>query len=366
MLSPDLREHACAYFIEPLLRHLDREQFEIYLYHDHFREDAVSARLKAHAAVWRNFVGQPAAVVEKTIRADNPDILIDLAGHTGLNRLPLFARRLAPVQATYLGYPDTTGVPAMDCRFTDAVADPVGEADKFATEQLVRLTGSAWTYAPPADAPEVAPAPCLKNEHVTFGCFNNLAKVTDPTLALWGKILREVPDSRLRIKGKGFGDAAVRKQYEERMSRLGLPVDRVDLLERTAEAKDHLALYNEVDVALDTFPYHGTTTTCEALWMGVPVVTLVGEAHMSRVGASLLSSVGHSTWGAKTEAEYFQIAISLAKNRAALAATRSGLREQMRQSDLLAHQAQACRFGQALRECWSEWCATRVPEALVA
>ncbi len=366
MLSPDLREHACAYFIEPLLRHLDREQFEIYLYHDHFREDAVSARLKSHAEVWRNFVGQPAALVEKTIRADSPDILIDLAGHTGLNRLPLFARRLAPVQATYLGYPDTTGVPAMDYRFTDAVADPEGIADKFATEQLVRLAGSAWTYAPSADAPEVAPAPCLKHEHVTFGCFNNLAKVTDPMLALWGKILRDLPSSRLRIKGKGFGDATVRQKYEERFARLGLPIDRVDLLEHTAEAKDHLALYGDVDIALDTFPYHGTTTTCEALWMGVPVVTLVGEAHMSRVGASLLGSVGHSEWAANGEAEYVEIAVSLAKDRGAIAVTRAGLRKRMRQSDLLDHGTQAYRFGQALRECWSEWCAKRVPEALVA
>ncbi len=366
MLSPDLREHACAYFIEPLLRHLDREQFEIYLYHDHFREDAVSARLKSHAAVWRNFVGQPAALVEKTIRADSPDILIDLAGHTGLNRLPLFARRLAPVQATYLGYPDTTGIPAMDCRFTDAVADPVGVADKFTTEQLVRLAGSAWTYAPPADAPEMAPAPCLKNEHVTFGCFNNLAKVTDPMLVLWGKLLHAVPASRLRIKGKGFSDAVVRQGYEENLFRLGLPLERVDLLERTAEAKEHLKLYNDIDIALDTFPYHGTTTTCEALWMGVPVVSLGGEAHMSRVGVSLLESVGYPEWVATSEAEYVRIAVSLARDRGNVAATRAGLRGKMRESALLDHQGQARRFGEALRACWSGWCEARVAEPMVA
>ena len=154
ILSPDLREHSCAYFLTPLLQHLDRNQFEVYLYHDHFREDATSARLRALAAVWRNFVGQPHPMVEKTIVQDAPDILIDLAGHTGMtNRLPLFAKRLAPVQITYLGYPNTTGVAAMDYRFTDAIADPEGEADRFATEKLVRFAPTAWVYSPPIDAP---------------------------------------------------------------------------------------------------------------------------------------------------------------------------------------------------------------------
>ena len=365
-LSPDLREHACAYFIEPLLRHLDPGQFEIYLYHDHIREDAVSARLKKHAVVWRNFVGQPGPLVEKIIRTDAPDILIDLAGHTGLNRLPLFGRRLAPVQVSYLGYPDTTGVPAMDYRFTDATADPEGVADKFATERLVRLKRSAWTYEPPAEAPEVEPTPCARNGYVTFGCFNNLAKVTDPMLALWGRILHAVPGSRLQIKGKGFADATVRRSYEEKFIRLGLPVDRVDLVERTAETKEHLALYRNIDVALDTFPYHGTTTTCEALWMGVPVVSLVGEAHVSRVGASLLESVGHSEWLANSETDYVRIAADLARDHGALAVIRGNLRHRMRQSALLDHEAQARCFGSALRECWMEWCAVRAPNAMVA
>ncbi len=360
-LSPDLRAHSVAFFIEPLVRHLDRERFEIYLYHDHFREDAVSARLRSHAVVWRNFVGQPAAAVEKRILADAPDILIDLAGHTGLNRLPLLARRLAPVQITYLGYPNTTGVEAIDYRFTDAIADPAPGSDAFASETLVRFAPTAWSYEPPAEAPEVAMSPCFASGRVTFGCFNNLAKITDRMLRVWGRLLQAVPTARLRLKGRGFDDPLVRARYEERFAHCGLPVNRVDLVERTAGAAEHLTLYGDIDIALDTSPYHGTTTTCEALWMGVPVVTLVGSQHMSRVGFSLLNAVDHAEWCAADEDAYVRIATDLARDQFALAQTRAGLRGEMLASALLDHPAQAERFGEALRVCWEDWCNANAP-----
>ena len=366
VLSPDLRMHSCAYFIEPLLQHLDREQFELYLYHDHFRTDAVSARLRGLAAVWRNFLGQPGPIVEAAVRADAPDIVIDLAGHTGLtNRLPLFARRLAPVQVTYLGYPNTTGVANMDYRFTDALADPVGDADALATETLVRLAPTAWTYAPPADAPDVAEAPCLVRGHITFGCFNNLTKVTDDVVALWGRVLHAVPGSRLTLKGRGLDDSVVRARYQERFARLGLPAERVDFLARTDDTKSHLALYHGVDIALDTFPYHGTTTTCEALWMGAPVVTRAGERHASRVGVSLLAAAGHLEWVATDAGDYVRIATELASEPTRLAAIRSGLRNDLRRGPLLDHAGQAGCFGAALRRCWTDWCA-RTPQEAVA
>src|SRR6478736_5044699 len=261
ILSPDLRAHSCAFFLEPLLRHLDPAQFELYLYHDHFREDAVSQRLKAFAAVWRNFVGQPARAVEAAIRADRPDILIDLAGHTGMtSRLPLFAKHLAPVQINYLGYPNTTGLKAMHYRFTDALVDPPGEADAFATEELVRFAPTAWAYEPPANAPEVVPRPAA-GRPVTFGCFNNVAKISDTTLQLWGRVLAAVPDSRLLLKGRGFGTGEMRQRYLARLDAAGIPAERVEFLERTATTEDHLAIYGRVDISLDTFPYHGTTTT---------------------------------------------------------------------------------------------------------
>lgn len=367
ILSPDLRAHSCAYFLEPLLRHLDPAQFELYLYHDHFREDAVSQRLKSIAAVWRNFVSQPGPAVEKAIRADAPDILVDLAGHTGMtSRLPLFARHLAPVQVNYLGYPNTTGLPAMHYRFTDATVDPVGDADTLATEKLVRFAPTAWAYDAPPAAPEPGPVPCAAHGTVTFGCFNNVAKISDAVLGLWVRVLAAVPGSRLLLKGRGFGEEAVRQRYLARFAAVGLPVDRVEFLERTTKTDDHLALYRRVDISLDTFPYHGTTTTCEALWMGVPVVTLMGDRHVARVSGSLLTAVGRGDWVAETPDDYVRIATALAADPAKLAAIRSGLRDEVRQSPLGDHAGQAARFGSALRGCWQAWCESRTAGRAVA
>jgi protein O-GlcNAc transferase len=363
-LSPDLRAHSCAYFIEPLLRHLDPAQFEINLYHDHFREDEVSQRLRAHAAVWRRLVGLLGPQVEEIVRADAPDILVDLAGHTGMtNRLPLFARHLAPVQITYLGYPNTTGLPAMHYRFTDAIADPVGEADTFATEKLVRFAPTAWAYQPPEFAPEPNAPPCASGRPVTFGCFNNLTKFTDAQFRVWAQLLAAVPDARLVFKGRGLGDEAVRRRYFARFTAAGLALDRVDLLERTADTKDHLALYHGIDIALDTFPYNGTTTTCEALWMGVPVIALRGDRHVARVSASLLEAVGHPEWIAGNTDDYVRLAVSLAADKAKLASIRAALRDEVRRSPLLDHAGQAARFGEALRDCWREWCVTQQSES---
>ncbi len=382
ILSPDLRAHSCAFFLEPLLRHLDPAQFEIYLYHDHFREDAVSQRLKSLAAVWRNFVGQPVRAIEETIRADRPDILIDLAGHTGMtSRLPLFAKHLAPVQINYLGYPNTTGLTAMHYRFTDAIADPAGDADLFATEKLVRFAPTAWAYEAPATAPATGPLPCLaggpsadvRNTNispsarpVTFGCFNNVAKISDTTLELWGRVLAAVPDSRLLLKGRGFASEEMRQRYLARFYAAGIPAERVELVERTATTEDHLALYQRVDISLDTFPYHGTTTTCEALWMGVPVVTLMGDRHVARVSGSLLTAIGRPEWVAATANDYVRIAAQLASDRGALATIRAGLRDQVSNSALGDHAGQSARFASALRDCWQAWCASRSAALAVA
>ncbi len=357
IVSPDLRGHSCAYFLEPLLRHLDREQFEVVLYHDHFREDAISARLRALAGAWRNTVSLGDPAFEKLVRADAPDLLIDLAGHTGTrNRLPLFARRLAPVQITYLGYPDTTGVPAMDYRFVDPISDPAGEAGAFATEKLVRFSSTAWCYTPPEEAPEL-PAARDPARPLTFGSFNHPAKLTEATLACWASLLAQTPGSRLLLKGAGLAGGAERAEFEARLARCGLPLDRVDLLERTPDTRSHLQLYERIDVALDTFPYHGTTTTCEALWMGVPVITLEGDRHVSRVGASLLRAVGLDDCIATTPADYIQAARSQS-NRVG-SSVRAELRERMRRSVLMDHAGQAARFGAALRACWRESCQAR-------
>jgi predicted O-linked N-acetylglucosamine transferase (SPINDLY family) len=269
---------------------------------------------------------------------------------------------MAPVQVTYLGYPNTTGLPAIGYRFTDAIADPVGEADALATEKLVRFSETAWAYQPPADAPEVNPLPAAAdNAPVTFGCYNNLAKITDQMLVLWSRVMQTVPNSRLVLKGRGLGRDSVKSRYHARFAACGLPVDRVDLLERTPETHSHLALYHRIDIALDTFPYHGTTTTCEALWMGAPVVTLMGDRHVSRVSGSLLSVVGHPEWIATTADDYVRVCAELASDRERLAAIRTGLRDDLRRSRLLDHAGQAANFGAALRQCWRERCASSGP-----
>lgn len=368
VVSPDLRRHSCAYFLEPLLRHVDPEQFEVHLYHDHPHEDEVSARLRAGAAAWRNLAGRPQAEAERIIRGDRPDVAIDLAGHIGTSlRLPLFARRLAPVQVTYLGYPDTTGVPAMDFRFTDAQADPPGASDHRHTETLIRFAPAAWCYAPPPEAPEVASRAGGAEGGCVFGCFNNPAKFNADIFRAWARLLAEVPDSRLLLKGRDFQDETVRVAMETRLQDAGVPRERVDLLPRTAGTREHLEAYGRVDVALDTFPYHGTTTTCEALWMGVPVVTQAGERHASRVGVSLLTAVGHPEWVAQSADDYVRIAVGLGRDAEARARWRTRLREEMRRSVLCDCTGQAERFWAALRECWrrrvgAEW----APPALSA
>lgn len=355
ILSPDLRTHSCAYFLEPLLRHLDRAEFEIYLYHDHFVDDAISARLRALASTWRNFVAQPHALVESTIRGDKPDILVDLAGHVANTvRLPLFAKRLAPVQITYLGYPDTTGVKTMDFRFTDPIADPEGDADRFATESLVRFAPVAWAYEPPLDAPAVPATRSSDSDVTTFGCFNSPTKFTDRMFKAWADILRAVPRSRLVLKGRDLDETAVRERLLARLEAQGVPRVAVALLPRTATTAEHLAHYAEVDVALDSFPYSGTTTTCEALWMGRPVVTLCGERHASRVGASLLTSVGRSEWITHSVTEYVRLAVDLARDKNRRSAVATSLRSEMLKSPLLDHRGQSARFAAALRSCWRE------------
>lgn len=360
IISPDLRSHSCAYFLEPLLTHLDGARFELFLYLDHFREDAITQRFKAMAAGWRKIVGQPNATVEKLVREDRPDIVIDLAGHTGsINRLPIFARHLAPVQINYLGYPHSTGLPAIGYRLTDEIVDPSGVAEAFAVERLVRFAPTAWCYQAPVTAPEVSVSPCLATAEApfTFGCFNNLGKVTDTTLRLWGRILAAVPDARFLFKGRGLDDQVTREWLLARFARCGLPSDRVELLGRTDETSQHLSLYSRMDVSLDTTPYSGTTTTCESLWMGVPVITLAGDRHAARVSASLLTAVGHSEWVAKDGDEYVAKAVAFAGDRLALAKVRAGLREEMRRSPLCDAAGQSQHFAAALRGCWREWCS---------
>lgn len=351
-LSPDLRAHSVAYFLEPILRHLDRTRFEIVLYHDHAVIDPVSARLHDLADGWRHVASQPHTVVGAQIRADAPDVLIDLAGHTGFNRLALLAQRLAPVQISYLGYPNTTGLSEMDFRLVDAVTDPAGSADALATETLVRFAPTAWVYQPPAASPAISQPAADPARPLTFGSFNNLDKLSPQTVALWARVLQAAPGAHLFLKGSGLSHEAARASVRSRFEQAGLAGDRLIFAEKTATLGEHLAAYSQVDVALDTFPYHGTTTTCEALWMGRPVVTRLGDRHASRVGASLLTAIECPQWIAESDEAYVDTAVRLLHDHAARTRWAGEARAQMAASPLLDAAAQTARFAAALRTCY--------------
>jgi predicted O-linked N-acetylglucosamine transferase (SPINDLY family) len=356
-ISPDLRHHSVAFFLKPLLANLDSSRVQTLLYHCHHDEDATSATLRKLASKWTSLNGVEDDAAAALIKKDAPDILIDLAGHSAMNRLPLLSKGLAPLQISYLGYPNTTGVPAICHRLVDEITDPLGAADSFTTEKLIRFSPCAWAYEAPADAP--SPAMPDESSPVTFGSFNNFLKVTDETLAVWSKILTRVPGSLLFIKSAYLDDPEVRKNVFERLVAAGIDEDRVEISGFFASTQDHLSAYNRVDVALDTFPYNGTTTTCEALWMGVPVVSLIGDRHAARVGLSLLTAVGHPEWAEEDEEHYIEKAVTLAQDRALRGQLRESLRSEVAASILCDHQGQAARFEAALRQAWVEWCQSQ-------
>jgi protein O-GlcNAc transferase len=351
-VSPDFVHHAVSYFFEPVLASRDAAGFEVFCYSDAPVADEVTQRLRSQADQWRDIAGLSDERVAALIRADRIDILVDLAGHTARNRLLVFARRPAPVQATWLGYPNTTGLPEIDFRVTEAVSDPLGLTEAWHTEELVRLDGPFSCYAPPAESPPVGPLPALAAGHVTFGCFNNLAKLTPPTVALWAEVLREMPQARLMLKSRGLADLETAAGLRDEFAGQGVDPARLELSGAELSVARHLGLYHQVDVALDTFPYNGTTTTCEALWMGVPVVTLAGDAHVSRVGASLLTHLNLPEGIANTPGEYVDRCRSLAGDLPLLAALRAGLRDRMRASPLCDGPGFTRKLEDAFRTMW--------------
>ncbi len=355
-VSPDLREHPVGRFLLPLLANHDKSRFDLSAYAQVPAPDELTRRLRSYTDGWRSIVGLSDAQVADLIRQDRIDILVDLAGHTASGRLLLFARKPAPVQVTYLGYPNTTGLSTMDYRLTDAYADPPGQTEQYYSEQLVRLTPCAWCYEPSACPPITE----RRDGPITFGCFNTLAKVTDPMLRLWSEILRAVPESRLLVKAAGLNSERARQRVRELLDQEGIEPSRIELRGYEVDRDEHLALYGAMDIALDTFPYHGTTTTCEALWMGVPVVTLAGPTHVSRVGVSLLSNVGLPELVAQDPDNYVRIAATLVADMPRLAELRRNLRQRMQQSPLM----DAPRFARAVEtafgQLWQTWCA-KVP-----
>lgn len=354
-ISPDFRLHSVAFFIEPIIAAHDRTEFKIFCYSDVARPDAVTKRLQSVTDTWRNILGQSHEQVCDQVRNDCIDILVDLAGHTAHNRMPVFARKPAPVQVTYLGYPNTTGLPTIDYRITDDNADPIGQTDAFHSEELLRLPNCFLCYKPHKDSPDVASLPALKTGHVTFGSFNNLSKVTPEVITVWSEIMREMPRSRLVMKAKALAEPETRQRIHEMFVRNGVISERVKLIGQVPFYTDHLSLCNTIDIGLDTFPYNGTTTTCEALWMGVPVIVLKGRIHASRVGVSLLSCIGLTELISESTEKYVEKAIQLAGDLNRLQELRANLRSIMMKLPLMDSRGFTSSLEQAYRQMWYKW-----------
>ena len=355
-VSPDLRQHSVAYFLLPLLENRDRDQFHVTAYSNSFVADEVSGRIQRSVDAWCSIAGAPDEQVAERIRADRIDILVDLAGHTADHRLQVFARKPAPVQITWVGYPGTTGLDAMDYRCSDPLVDPPGDATRLSSEQVLLLPRSMWCYVPLSGAPSVGPLPALNTPGVTFGSFNNFGKISSATLDMWAEILRRTPGSRLVLKNVAMRSPAVMNQAKQHFVNRGINDDQLQLMIPDQSLLDHLNQYNHIDISLDTFPYHGTTTTCEALWMGVPSITLEGPNHASRPGVSLLSNVGLSDLIAKTPQEYVDTAVRLAGDRPRLAEMRAGLRQRMLESPLMDGPLFARDMEACYRQAWRTWC----------
>jgi predicted O-linked N-acetylglucosamine transferase (SPINDLY family) len=353
-VSPNFREHAVACFFEPLLRHHDRERFSIHLYSDVARPDARTARLRAFGDTWREIAGLGDEAVADLVARDAVDILVDLTGHTEGHRLLVFARRPAPVQVTWMGYANTTGLAAMDYRVVDAITDPPGFTERWHSERLVRLARTYLAFEPPRESPAVAPPPRRARGYVTFGSFNAFAKIAPPVIETWARVLSAVPGSRLLMVTVPEGSA--RERVLRAFAAHGIAPERLDLRGTLAFA-DFLAAHAQADIALDPFPFAGTTTTCHTLWMGVPVVTLAGRTHAARVGASLLSAVGLAEWVARDPEEYVALAARLASDGPALDALRAELRDRVLGSPLADGAGFARDFEDALRKMWEDYCA---------
>lgn len=332
-VSSDFRGHSVAYFMAGVIGTHDRNAFEVFCYSTTHAPDWMTKNFIRMAEHFVDLAGRDDHAAAARIEADGIDILVDLGGHTSGNRLGIFAHRPAPVQATYLGYPATTGCAFMDYRLVDAITDPPG-SESSATEKLVRLPAPFLAYYPHPDSPPPAPPPALANGHVTYGSFNNAIKISDETIHLWSQVLNADPGARLLLKSKQFSGEGVVEACRARFAEQGVAPTRIDFEGPTHGAREHLASYGKIDIALDTFPYHGTTTTCEALWMGVPVVTLVGELHAARVGCTILRAVGLDALATPTPEGFVAMALALPEDFSRLSELRRNLRTRLECSPL--------------------------------
>jgi len=354
-ISPDFRKHSVAYLTEPVFANHNHAQFEIFFYYTHTKIDAVTQHLQKFADRWVNCYGLSDEALAEKIRRDKIDILVDLSGHMAHNRLLVFARKPAPIQVTYLGYPNTTGLTAIDYHITDNYVDPEGIGEQFNSEQLIRMPHSYYVYNPIEDSPDINTLPALENNYIRFCSFNSYSKFNTKTLSLWAEVLQAVPHSKFIVKTKALNDVERRLHFEQQMKHLGIETERLEL-GYIATANQVFEHYNRMDIALDAFPFNGATTTCQALWMGVPVVTLVGETHVARAGLALLSTVGLTELIAYTSKEYVEICVKLVSDLNYLNKIRMTMRERLLASPLIDGKSFATQLESHYRTIWQKWC----------
>jgi predicted O-linked N-acetylglucosamine transferase (SPINDLY family) len=329
-LSPDLRQHSVAFFFWPILKAHDRSRFNVTCYADVAQPDVITRHMQTLCDRWRVTAGVSDDQLARLVADDQIDILIELAGHTAHNRLPLLGRRIAPIQVSYLGYPNTTGLASMDYRITDAASDPPGSESLY-SERLVRLPGAFFTYLGLTGVPDVSELPAARSGEVTFGVFCNFAKVQPAMLRCWAHVLHAVPRSRLLVHARSLTDEQTRLFTQRSFARLGVNPNRLEL-RGWLDFPVYVKRFNRVDIVLDTFPFGGHTTTCHALWMGEPVITLAGQTHRSRLGASILTHNGLAELVAYSEESFARIATGLARDLPRLASLRASLRDRTRQN----------------------------------
>lgn len=361
-LSPDLKFHPVAYFLAPLLESIDKDKFDLVAFSElkEDRQDKMTHTLKEHFADWYDIHELSDSELSKCGQDACVDILVDLSGHTTDQRLIGLAGRMAPIQVEWLGYPNTTGMRSVDYRITDPITEPVGEADEYSSEKLIRMENGFHVYKPYYKFPDVAPCPWVKEGHITFGSFNNVRKITPDVIALWARILKRVPNSTLLLKDRNL-------DYSENRSRIlslfvlnGVSSKRINLIGMLKSNAAHLNAYSKIDIALDPFPYNGTTTTCEALYMGVPVITLLGDRHAARVTSSILTHAGRSEWIAENEDEYVDIAAQLASEPYKMIQYRKEQRSLMDASVLCNVDRFTKEMENVFRNVWKDWCTKQI------
>jgi len=353
-LSPDFREHTVPHFVTAALENHDPRQFELFCYSDVEKSDAITSRLRTMVEHWTDVRGKDDQTVEALIREDRIDILIDLRGHGGGNRLPLFCRKPAPIQVNMVGYFDTTGLSTMDYRVTDAYQDPPGQTEHLHSENLVRIAPSCWCYTPADNPPVLQPPPALKNGYITFGSLNKIIKTSRACVQAWVKVLAAVPGSRLMVSVASDESARIVRQ---RLIDMGLPGERLILVGKTQTDWQYLERFNEIDIALDTFPFNGITTTCDGLWMGVPLVSLAGRTSVSRAGRSILHAANLPELATDDPESFARVAADLAGDLGRLRDLRLSMRARLVASPLMDHRGFAAKLDGAYRQMWRRWCA---------